>query len=189
MRKFCILIGLILFGLIGAGDVLQWQIDQNAIIDNDSNITLYSFLAPDTEIGALACVYDVNGNFLSNLNLVYDPEYADSFVSSRDELWIMQAIQSYMDDDQALDSIFQLQVGYYDEDYNFVTALYSETESKAGLLANHSYTPGSLAPPSTDWIPHSFYTINPVVPSIPEPSSSLLLLVGASLLTLKRKRK
>jgi hypothetical protein len=166
--------------------VLLWQVNQNASVDNGIS-DVYHFLVPDTEIGALACVYDANGNFIRNLNLVADPDYADSFVSSRDDLWFMQAIQSYMEDDIAMDALFQIQVGYYDGDFNFISALYSDTETKANLLAGNSYAIGSLYPPGTDWTPGHYHTVNPVVPSVPEPSELMLCIIGLGLLLLKRK--
>ena len=49
---------------------------------------------------------------------------------------------------------------------------------------------GGLAPPvQIPWIPEKFYTINPYTPPVPEPSTSLLALIGSSLLMLKRKVK
>lgn len=79
-----------------------------------------------------------------------------------------------------------MQVGNYDGDYNFNPLLYSRGELVDG---KYWYDTGTILPPSTDWIPSQFYTINPVVPisPVPEPNSGIMLLMGLGFLGLKRK--
>ena len=77
-----------------------------------------------------------------------------------------------------------MQVGTYDGDYNFNPLLWTKGELVPG---KHWYDAGTLLPPGTDWIPTEFFTVNPVMPVSPEPSSGILFLLGASLLALKRK--
>ena len=88
-----------------------------------------------------------------------------------------------------MDYLFQLQVGYYDDDFNFSAHLYSVSEYYRDLYGVHTYEEGTILPPIKDWIPQEFYTINPVIPSppVPEPSTSLLGIIGLGLLLLKRK--
>ena len=90
-----------------------------------------------------------------------------------------------------MDYLFQLQVGYYDDDFNFTAHLYSVSEYYKDLYGVHTYEEGTILPPIKDWVPENFYTINPVIPSppsVPEPSSSILCLLAASLLMLRRKK-
>lgn len=77
-----------------------------------------------------------------------------------------------------------MQIGNYDENDNFNPILYSN-----GIIVDskYRYEPGDLGPGAADWTVLDFYTINPVMPVSPEPSSGILFLLGASLLALKRK--
>ena len=188
IRHIVALLFAVAFFTFGRGDVLMWQVNGDANVDGSPSV--YSFLASDQEIGALVCAYSADGVFIKNLNLVYDPDYADSFVDSKDSLWQMRAIQSYIDQELPMEALFQIQVGYYDVDENFLVVLYSSVETKMNLLEGHSYSPGTLYPTGPDWTPMDFYTINPVVPIsplIPEPSTSLLCIIGFGVLMLKRK--
>ena len=79
-----------------------------------------------------------------------------------------------------------MQIGNYDEDFNFNPILFSKGEKVEG---RYRYNPGDLGPYGGEWIPAEFYTINPVIPSpsVPEPSTSLLCIIGFGVLMLKRK--
>ncbi len=166
MKRFIAILFSCLAFLTGIGDVLQWQINENASVDN-SSLTVYNFLEPDREIGAQAVIYDSQGNFIKGLPLVDDPDYSDSFVGSKEDLWMMRALQSIADSDIAMDYLFQLQVGYYDDDFNFIAHLYSVSEYYKDLYGVHTYEEGTILPPINDWVPENFYTINPVIPSPP----------------------
>ena len=96
------------------------------------------------------------------------------------------ASQAYYGPDDYLEMLFQMQVGNYDEDFNFSPLLWTRGELVDG---KYWYDTGTLAPHNGDWIPTQFYTINPVVPITPspEPNSGILFLIGIGFLGLRRK--
>ena len=77
---------------------------------------------------------------------------------------------------------FIIELGNWDGS-NWSTLALSETASYADLVANNhidtssGYNPNPVAP----WMPTSYV--------VPEPSSGLLLLVGAALLALRRRKR
>lgn len=93
--------------------------------------------------------------------------------------------QAYYGPNDYMEYMFQMQIGTYDNDYNFIEMLYSNAES---VPNRYWYDWGTIAPYDGDWIPIEFYTVNPVVPVIPEPNSFILLSIGTSMLLLSRKR-
>lgn len=78
-----------------------------------------------------------------------------------------------------------MQVGIYDDDWNFTPILYSNY-ADMNEISKHTYEVGQLAPIAGDWAPGTYHTVIPS-PPVPEPSSLMLSFVGASLLLLKRK--
>lgn len=74
------------------------------------------------------------------------------------------------------------------DDIDFNVILWSDNKESSTFVENENkYTPGSIAPSSfKPWIPSQFYTINPVIPT-PEPSVTLLCIIGFGMLMLKRK--
>ena len=81
--------------------------------------------------------------------------------------------------------LFMMQIGTYDEDWNFTSILYSDYAS-AEEISRHTHTVAQLAPIAGDWAPNTFYTYVPPA-LVPEPSAGLLLLLGVGFLSLKRK--
>ena len=67
------------------------------------------------------------------------------------------------------------------EDYNWSPLAYSDTVEGQWLKTKYTSENGTLAPPEfVPWTPLNYHSITP------EPSMSLLCLLGASLLLLKR---
>ena len=179
--------------------ILYWQLGSSGnTVDGGPN-DVYTFLGFDhanDELGVRIAAYDKDGNLVKYLNPVYpsnpdypggiDWEYNDQMIGTRDDIWMTRASQAYYGPDNYLEMLFQMQVGNYDEDFNFNPLLWTNGELVPG---RYWYDTGTLAPPGTDWIPTEFYTINPVVPITPspEPNSLILLSLGLCLLGLKRK--
>ena len=178
----------------GNDSTLFWQIEDNGNTVDDGPNDVYTFLGfehADDELGVRVACYDRDGNFVNYLNPAYpDPldyidwEYNDQVIGTRDDIRMTKGSQAYYGRDDYLERLFQLQLGTYDSDYNFIPLLYTNSELVDG---KYWYDWGTLAPYNGDWTPTAFYTINPVSPT-PEPSSSLLLLLGASFVLLLRKR-
>ena len=77
------------------------------------------------------------------------------------------------------------EIGYWDEndDWNFIP-LGSSNSFPLSEMDDHYYEAGTLAPPTeTPWRPIDFYTDYPV----PEPSTTLLTVLGACVCLLSRK--
>ena len=67
------------------------------------------------------------------------------------------------------------------EDYNWSPLAYSDTVEGQWLKQKYTSEEGSLAPPTfTTWTPMNYHTV-------PEPSASLLCIIGLGVLLLKRK--
>ena len=202
MKKILVIFALCVLPFTGvawdnADSIMYWQLgDAGNIVDDGPN-DVYTFLGFDhanDEIGVRIAAYDKDGNLVKYLNPVYpdspevpggiDWEYNDEWIGTRDDLPARNR-QAYYGPDDYLEMLFQMQVGNYDEDFNFNPMLWTKGELVDG---KHWYDTGSILPPGTEWTPTAFYTINPVSP-VPEPSSSLLLLLGISILMLKRPIK
>ena len=65
-----------------------------------------------------------------------------------------------------------MQVGIYDDDWNFTPILYSEF-ADIDEISKHTYEIQQIAPIGKDWAPGTYYTAIPPFP-VPEPSSSTL---------------
>ena len=184
------------FGWNDSDYVLQWQLnDAGSTVDGSPSV--YSFLSlehPDDEIGVQIAVYDNSGNLVRYLNPIWEDEQGTHIETEFNDWWIgtgsdigdTRATQGYYGPGDYMEYVYQMQVGTYDADYNFIELLYSDTDNAAG----HWYDMGTILPPNTDWMPKEFYTVNPVVPTpvVPEPDSGILFLTGISILFLKRKR-
>lgn len=82
------------------------------------------------------------------------------------------------------ETIFEL--GYWDNDWNFIPLASSDSVLLNNLDNEHIYETGSLAPPvETPWKPIDFYTDY----QVPEPSITILTILGTCILLLKRKKK
>ena len=190
------LLSLIGFGWEGRDNTMYWQVTGtgNTVNGGDNVYTYLGVSHSDDELGVRIACYDSDGNFIRYLNPAYpDPlnyvdwEYNDQYIGTRDDFWLTRGSQAYYGPEDYMEHLFQMQLGTYDSDDNFLPLLYTNGE----IVDNkYWYDWGTLAPHNGDWIPTEFYTINPVIPSpsVPEPSTSILCLLGASLLALRRKK-
>ena len=80
------------------------------------------------------------------------------------------------------EAAFMIELGNYDSGNNWSTLALSETATYADLVANnHIETASGYIPnPVAIWTPTSYV--------VPEPTSGMLVLVGAALLALRRRR-
>ena len=201
MKKILVIFALCMFSFVGMGDVLNWQItgSENAR-DGDTReyiSDVYSFLVLDEEIGVRLAAYDRDGNFIQYLHPMYrnpsdpyaagtiDYEFDDEYIGTKDNLPTGPR-QAMYDGTDPIERLFQIQIGNYDEDFNFNPILFSD-----GMIVDSRYrhTPGDLSPYDGEWSVMDFYTINLVSPDAPEPNSFILLSLGICLLGLRRRRK
>ena len=206
LKKFIYLILICILPFIGMGDVLIWTVNDSAIIHKDDGETegIYAFLSPYEEAdGMAACArVKVTGGGLTEpiilpiylgdgtWNSDIDPEMVEWGVelgeSGDGRGYGAYWNQSLIPNEATAETLFQIELGHGVD--NWETVAYSDYYTKA-MLDKQSYTAGSIAPLGNDWggwTPTDFYTTSPA-PPIPEPTTGLLFLVGASLLTLKRK--
>lgn len=196
MKKYFYTFIVCLFSLVGWGwegndNIMMWQVnDTGNTVDGGPN-DVYTFLGidhSDDYIGVRIACYDKDGTFIKYLNPVYpeewggiDWEYNDEFIGTRDDLPATLR-QAYYGPNDYSEKLFQMQVGNYDGDDNFIPLLYS---SKSEVAGRYWYDDGQLAPQYGEWTPTDFYTYNS--PIVPEPSSTLLAFIGICFLGLKRK--
>ena len=216
MKKFIILIGFILFNtyckafhpFIDGDPVLYWMSDDSVLVD-DTPIT--TFIAPfyydeDGFTGYDAAIrVKVTGGDLSSpifLNIRGDNETFDgtdgmpfSDGSDTGDYWgagSPTGNKSLLTDSltkELLDEyVFQMELGKYDEmqDWAFVTLAASDPKTFQQLAdSGYIHITFDLNPPlSSIWNPN-FYTHPPV----PEPSTSLLTMIGLGLIGLMRKKR
>ena len=96
-----------------------------------------------------------------------------------------QPIKLGEEDPATLDVGVIFEIGYWDEndDWNFIP-LGSSDSFSLNEMYDHYYKAGTVLPPEqTPWRPIDFYTDSPV----PEPSVTLLAILGACAMLLKRK--
>lgn len=190
------------------GDVLWWIVDDNATVDGSS---VYSFVSsfgtwsevdPDSgeefsgyNVGARVKVTFADGRS-ETLPIVYPDfpgetfDYAE-FVDGGGSNGIgfgtgWWNTRSPFSSEMLSEVLFQIQLGeltWNDALGAFDFATLAETDPVAkSELSSHIFTgPDWNVPANSQWAPTVFYS------TIPEPSSGLLLLLGAAVLALKRK--
>ena len=88
-------------------------------------------------------------------------------------------------DDLPMETMLVMELGEYDSDDNFIPLAASDIFILGALYGEHTYEKADLNPPTNkDWAPPTFYAYN--VP-IPEPTTAMLLIIGACALLAKRK--
>lgn len=182
------------FAWDGHDTTLYWQLkDPGSSVDGGSSV--YTFLSiekPDDDLGVRIAAYDVNGNLIKYLNPVYEYEdhtkeiweYNDAYIGTGSSIYDTRYQQAYYGRSDIAEVLFQMQIGEYDENDNFISFLYSNNEY---LRRDNWYDWGQIDPGQMDWSPTEFFTVNPVMPEAPEPNANRLFLLGLSVLLLKRK--
>lgn len=200
---------------VQASQVLLWGVHSNTPIQyqDGSTIPLNQF-DYDTEINTVMIgLYDSSFNFVDFIEFYVSSTYIDPEGRELPTHILGGVIESDLDPqegNEAPDSsahlpvetgYLKMEIGYEeiflmpggdpdnDDDWyigDFQSFAYSDFASIEDIIAaDHTYTPGSIAPPThTPWYPTIFYTDYP----IPEPSSISLFLSGLLILMLSRKR-
>ena len=190
----CLLCPSTAFAWDGNDNIMMWMLsDTGNTVDDGPDVYTYLGVAhANDDIGVRIAAYDNSGNLVKYLNPVYggaegesgfiDWDYNDEYIGTRDDL-PAEIRQAYYGPSDYAEMLFQMQVGNYDGNDNFIPLLYS----LGGIVdGKYWYDSGSMYPQYGEWTPTKFYTINPVVP-IPEPTTFLLLLLGFGILALRRK--
>ena len=215
MKKI-VTIALIAFALfLCKADVLLWQVDDTAKVDG-TPIQKWLMASPYIEdddhwVAARVKLTDANGTVLGIYfdSIVEDGTWGVWIGDNGDGSWgsgvptgnqsptghktfyasLDDPTTTILENPATIEALFIMELGYnaYDpniDDYVWTTiaqALPEETYET--LRANYMYGEGSIAPPTQKvWTPTEFYTT-----SVPEPSSTILCLLGLSLFMLKRK--
>lgn len=207
MKKMVIFLILLFVWMPSNGDVLVWTVNDSAIIHKDNGQTegIYAFLSPYEEAdGMAACarvkvtgggltepiilpIYLGDGTWSSDI----DPEMVEWGVELGETgsgygygaYWN----QSLIPNEATAETLFQIELGHGIDEWE--TVAYSAYYTKA-LIDKQSYTAGDINPPGYDWggwTPTDFYTSNPPIYDVPEPSSAIMFLLGLGLLELKRR--
>lgn len=192
----------IIFGftcLFAKGDAFFWQVNDTATVDGTGiqsflvpyhedddnwNVVRIKLVAPDKSITYLP-VYFGDGVWEDGSDGMYIGEQGDGRWGTGN--WGTQTeIQNVSEKILNKYSLIA-QLGRWEEDATELLIL-AETlpeELTEEFVSRYMYEAGTLWPePNHQWIPTEFYTS----PSIPEPNSLMLSLVGTSLLFLTRPR-
>lgn len=182
------------------GDILQWTVSEDATVDGIFN--LYTFMSPipDDEFTNPAGRVKVSGGGLTS------PIYLDNYIPDEDTsagsldvgggyygIYVgddgsgrygINLMQAHVPSELAMEVLFSIELGRMDWDDDtymsgIFTVLAESDQYTYEQVRQHMYPTFDLNPPVTDWKPLNFH-------SIPEPSSSLLLLMGIGLLALRR---
>jgi len=193
---------LMLLPFTGWGDMLWWLVNETATVDG---MSLVSFIEPYAweedgysgyDVGARVKV-TFNDGTSTVLPIYNNGQYWDysSFDESGDGRGISTgnwASQSPVNISSEMfsEALFQIQLGSLSYSEALDLFIWDETIAESNTatinyLREHYIWEGGVWPPADgQWTPTDFYTYNP--PFVPEPSSSLLFLIGVSLLLLKR---
>ena len=189
------------------GEVLYWMVDDAANVHyGDGSSVNIQTLVPDSFDTSLAARVRVDGNgitdgvfldfYFGNPNNPYDAgevmpgEFGQDFYDNGSGYWgcgVPTGHKSLLNEFSGPEFSFIIELGNYRYDEatdsdNWLTIATSASQSYSSLLnKGYVHTIGSIAPSNLGvWNPHDFY-------AIPEPSSSLLILMGIGLLALRRK--
>ena len=203
------------YGWEGRDTTLYWQVNDSATVDGAS--MHYSFLVPYTEDydnwngirvkvvspdGQIQRILDNYGEDEFGNTVLYDGKEGMPVYDNGSGYWgsgVPTGNQSPLHDLSTLiaeEYYIQAELGRLSWNYDTDSAdwsplAYSAYEKLTTEFGkSHTYDLGTLEPPREgSWIPTEFFTINPVIPSppVPEPSTSLLGIIGLGLLLLKRK--
>ena len=189
------------------------HLDQNKpvyVYDNGTGAAIMPFLSDysssfsgwDDDYNCFAARVAVFGGGMPEpgiLPLRYDGSWEDGelgsdiYYDNGSGYWGSIYNQSRIPDEATIETLMQMEIGHlsWDDDYNYMWQTIAWSDALTlDEIHRETYIPGTIDPPKESWggwMPTKFYTINPYVPPVPEPSSLLLALIGSSLLMLKRK--
>lgn len=173
---------------------LLWMVDTPTILDHGVEKTIATYKSPDdltiTHARVLAVAKDPDGTSVY-LNLSYEDPFLEEFViteyslaeignSKAGPIWA-----AYLNKDPSAGSFamedysFRIELGTGSET-DWHTLAVSDTMAYGDIKSHIAYT-GLDMPSYTPWTPQIY--------TVPEPSGSLLFLIGGALLALRRKRK
>lgn len=188
-----------------AEDIMWWMVDDTATVDGEG---VMSFLAqyPEDENNWCAARVKVTGENIGTMYLdIESPDFPGERFNGAEGAWLGDSGSGYwgtgnwatqspisldgLDVELFEEARFQVELGRckYDEVYDMVKfiALAETSPVVKAELTQYMYERGTIMPPGyQQWTPTEFHTIS----SIPEPNGSLLVLVGAAMLLLKRKK-
>ena len=181
------------------GDVLLWLVDTTATVDGGS-IFQYISAIPEDDYNWNAARVRVSGGSLSSpqyLPIYGEDEFGNTELLDGDMgmsfgesggFWgcgVPVGNQSPILNGLLGEYLFAVELGrgHWDETTDFVswTTLAQSADIRGEDLAGYIYPQYDLNPPTNGiWIPTEFYTV-------PEPSTMLLILLGVSVVLLRRK--
>lgn len=198
MRKiFLTLFSFILPFVANTEEILWWMVDDTATVDGREIMGFLSYYGEDDDNWNAARV-KMTGADQSYvfLDVVWDGERFDGY----EGIWIGDGgdgrwgtgywgTQSPIDglaDELIQEAVFQIELGHVTyievlDAIEWVTLAETDPYSKE-MLSAYIYERGTLWPGADfQWTPTQFHTV------IPEPNADILVLIGASLIVLKRK--
>jgi len=185
MKKLFVMTGIACIALFAQGAAVDWGIDKNST-DMTKKATIYAFLASDSaNVSSVLSALTSLDNFetdLANKGVTYSAGYSKATGSSKGA-----ATGSLSDSNIADNSDIAMMLVVFDE----AGANYTTVSGVTG----HSYSAETVGSASTADFSSSFGSASWTAlggssqGDIPEPTSGLLLLVGAGMLALRRKQK
>lgn len=193
----------------GLDEVLYWMVDDTSVVHYGDGTTIsLPLLVPEAIDTTLAARVRVVGEELSEdvfLNVYSDGEVWSTdlgidFGDPGSGYWgvgnptgMQSPLTGGMAPDHPYISVregqpeysFIIEIGNYDwNEDSWTTVAHSQAYTHSELLtSSYIYESFDINPPTTKiWNPHDYYA------SVPEPNGSLLVLVGAAMLLLKRKK-
>ena len=179
---------------IARPDVMLWGCSNDATVDGIGIQTyLQTFAVDDDNWNAVRVKMVKEGSVFylgiwdTDSNEEWEGDWGVELGDSGSGQWGVYGVQSSVPNknDDVMEVLFQMELGHNtwsdsDSDYVWTTLATTESVEYKNLVDEYTYERFSIAPPTTSsWMPTEFHTI-------PEPSSSFLLLMGIGLLALRR---
>lgn len=198
MKKALTILTALLTFAASAAQIMWVGIDENALVHVDNQILslndwMLTFQCAPEDVGARIRIDDVampagyeDPPYQQPPSVVFDDDYSEFgvIVTSYDtgEFVGYANWQPIRLDNTDLSAIVCYDIGYWDEnqDWEFITVA-TATDTLGNLWNQHTYETGTLLPPTeTPWKPANYY-------AIPEPSPSILAILGTLFLLKRRK--
>ena len=187
---------LICVGMARAEDTLIYFriVDDFSIVDFYGNSTTWDTSYRSNEGYAIdsARVVVTGGNLSEETPLILGYVAGNAFVSGADEIALdesppPQTMYAFVTDYASAEYSFAIELGSYDSGEwttlaSSASLTYQQLQTGDGVNGSYLTTYDATLPmPQGIWAPQSY--------NVPEPSSGLLVLIGASLLALRRRRR